>query len=653
MAREGAGSLDGWVIEPEYIACALMALLFLYTYQGTAAPSERTVSFRVCILCAIGSTVVNVAGVYLLVDAARIPLWLNYLVQSLYFVMMQLVPLAICRYLFGIVYERAGARPRYRAAVSAIWIVFTLYLAAVAVNLKTGMIFRFDAGRSYVRGPLNKLPYIALAADAAVSVVCFLRNREYVGEDVGRALICVPPVALAVAAFQLVSPNTMLSGTTMALVLIMLFINLQQCRASADPLTGLADRAAFYRTLDAWCRGGKPFDVVVVCLRNLKSINTRYGQRGGDAVIWAVSRYVSEVGKGGVCCRFTGTEFACVLSRTPGHAAEYAARLQARFAEPWQTGGFFCYVDACVLGLECPKYAAGTSEIIETIEYAVRLLKDGKESSPLIFDERLQIAFRRRSFLRGYLNKSVADNRFFCVYQPFYSFSSRGFTGAEALLRLRGPDGKLISPAEFIPVAEDTGLVVQLDWMVLDMVCAFLAAHGELRGQAISVNFSPQQFSDPAVDRKVFGILTRRGVDPAQLKIEITERMLVEDPGRARSTMERLIRGGIGFFLDDFGVGYSSLSSVLALPFECVKLDQSLIGSVESSEQVRGMLEYFISGLRMTGARILAEGVENERQLEILRGMGVDFVQGYLLARPADGDAYAALAAPRAPAPEA
>ncbi len=208
----------------------------------------------------------------------------------------------------------------------------------------------------------------------------------------------------------------------------------------------------------------------------------------------------------------------------------------------------------------------------------------------------------------------------------------------EALLRLRDTDGSLISPNEFIPIAEETGLIDKIGWIVLDKVGAFMGSHPELKVQAASVNMSMQQFMDLTFADRVEECLRRYQVSPERIRIEITERMISENPQQTAETLQRLTEKGILFYLDDFGMGYSNFASVLSLPIETIKLDFTLVHGALESERKYFVLKSLITMLSQAGYSIVAEGIETEEEEKILKELGADRLQGYYYYKPMPAD---------------
>ncbi len=221
-------------------------------------------------------------------------------------------------------------------------------------------------------------------------------------------------------------------------------------------------------------------------------------------------------------------------------------------------------------------------------------------------------------------------------YQPLYCCHKDIFCSAEALLRLSDKDGAPISPERFIPIAEENGMIEELTAIVLEDICDLFTSGKCPTLQSVSINLSMKQFLNPALPREIRAYLDERGVSPDHLKVEMTERFILHDAEYARRQMEELEALGISVYMDDFGTGYSNLSNVLRFPFSFIKLDRSLISPIEDNKHAATMVGSLIKLFGDMDKRVVAEGVENEGQVALLRALGIDMIQGFYYARPTD-----------------
>lgn len=627
--------MSKWIMSSEYAAFLVVSIMFGYMFIGRSAASRPARAFHQCLGMTLAAIASNILGTLVARGTIRAPLWLNELMQSGCFLLTALMVLSLSRYLLRYLYDLVGV-PRGIGWVRALLLIPNiLFFGMVALNHWTKWLFFFDAQGRYTRGVYNNALFFVALIELLVITVCHIRHRTYVSRAFRRAVLLVLPTTLLMMALQYVMPDIVLTGTAMMIVLLILFITLQQRRINADQLTGLNNRLAFYQALEERMRRGVPFRVLIVRIQAYESINARFGRRAGDHLLRQFGRYLEQLFDAENVFRSRSVEFACITDEPDERYDQRLRKALARFVAPWPVTEGIAHLRTASADIAWPAEVAGADELVSCLEYAVRCITpEGPQH--FHFDEAAMHAFHRRAHLNELIDWALAEDKFTLNFQPIYDLATDCFVGVEVLLRLSDADGTPISPGEFIPLAEESGKVVELDWMVLRKVCAFFRAHKEMQSLTASVNISAQQLLDPLLLSRVTNILNGHGIRPGQIKMEITERTILSDPERAASIMRSLEAQGVGFYLDDFGTGYSNLFYVTRLPLECVKLDKSLLNDIESNPRALEMLSFFAEGLRRAGAKVLVEGVENDRQYALLRTLPVDLMQGYYMSRPMD-----------------
>ncbi|MCI1990227.1 MAG: EAL domain-containing protein [Oscillospiraceae bacterium] len=259
----------------------------------------------------------------------------------------------------------------------------------------------------------------------------------------------------------------------------------------------------------------------------------------------------------------------------------------------------------------------------------------GKDGGPILPPNGREDA-RRRDQLENLLSHALKNDRFLIYYQPLYTVSDGKFTEAEALLRLKDADGKFVPPDEFIPVAERSGLIVDIGGMVLDKVCRYIRELLSCRVDidSISVNLSVVQLMQDDVVERLLGIIRRNGISPNRIVLEVTESTLISNYAVVGEKIRRLSAAGIQFALDDFGTGYSNITNVIDLPFDGIKLDKSLIWDSVVNERCSVMIRDLTRTFKNISLGVTAEGVETQAHDRFARLCGCDKIQGYRYAKP-------------------
>ncbi len=422
-----------------------------------------------------------------------------------------------------------------------------------------------------------------------------------------------------------------------------------------DSLTGLPNRAMLLDRLTvAFDARRDTTAVLYLDLDDFKDANDGFGHDVGDAVLQQVARRLADVlDEGELLARLGGDEFAVLLTRLAGrdHARDVAARVQQALAAPVVHGGLSLAVDASV-GLA---FGADTDSALSLLRNADLAMLTAKRSGGgrwREYESVMHSAALRRTELGHELRAAIESDQLEVHYQPIFSLSSGRIVGTEALVRWRHETRGMIAPTEFIPVAEQSGLIVALGGWVLRTACAKAAqwqADYPCRPPlTISVNLSPRQLAEPALLATVVGALRDSGLQPSSLCLEITEGSLIRDLESTLLTLGSLKAVGLRLALDDFGTGYSSLSYLQRLPVDIVKIDRSFVAELGERQQERHIVAAVVDLARALGLSVTAEGIETREQHDVLREIGCDNGQGYLRSPPLPANELDALLAQEA-----
>jgi len=437
-----------------------------------------------------------------------------------------------------------------------------------------------------------------------------------------------------------------------------------------DGLTGLPNRRRFRRilerTLDAARRRGRRAALLFLDLDRFKQVNDRLGHACGDDLLQSVAERVREIlrysdeiarpggGTGGsTLSRLGGDEFTILLADldTPTEAAVVARRILDALARPFRVGPHEIHTTASVGIAVHPDDAQDADALFHHADQAMYAAKRQGRNGYAFYSAALTQASARRAALEEGLHGALARGELALRYQPVRHARSGQLVSAEALLRWQHPELGAVSPEEFLPVAEDTGLMVSIGEWVLRTACGQLRLwrDTDLETVLLSVNLSGFQVRQAGLLGFVGRVLEETGTSPADLELEITESTVMADDAPTRKTLSRLKALGMGFALDDFGTGWSSLSQLRAFPFDAVKIDRSFVEHVATEARDRALAVAIIDLAHALGLRVVAEGVETRAQLDVLREAGCDAVQGHLISHPLPAPELARLLDPAKP----
>ncbi|GAA0610061.1 EAL domain-containing protein [Brevundimonas kwangchunensis] len=408
--------------------------------------------------------------------------------------------------------------------------------------------------------------------------------------------------------------------------------------ARNDSLTGLPNRASFLEKLDrivAAVGDTGQFALLAIDLNRFKEINDLYGHAVGDQLLVHVANNMKAAALDTeFVARLGGDEFVAIVPITDREQAHEAAeRLRAAIIQPLEAEHAELQCGAAIGMALWPHDASEPSVLINNADLAMYRAKASLATDICFYEEAMDEAVRQRRRVTLGLRDALDNDRFELHYQLQASVETGQITGYEALLRWRQPDGSYVSPADFIPIAEETGMILPIGEWVLRRACAEAATWPE--AYRIAVNLSPIQLSHVDLPRMVHQILIETGLSPYRLELEITETAMISDMERTTHILRQLKLLGVSVAMDDFGTGYSSLSTLRAFPFDKIKLDRTFMSELDGGPQSKAIIRAVLALGESLAIPILAEGVETQGQLDFLREQGCDEVQGYLLGRPA------------------
>jgi diguanylate cyclase (GGDEF)-like protein len=426
-------------------------------------------------------------------------------------------------------------------------------------------------------------------------------------------------------------------------------------QASHDALTGLPNRFAVMDRLEQLIQQGALPAVLFIDLDAFKSVNDTHGHAVGDRVLSTVAgQLVGTVRSGEFVGRLGGDEFVVIMEADPDPAAAVALgeRIIREVEQPQEHDGKVFVLSASV-GVALPTAGTAAVDAIRQADNAVYQAKRRGRGRVELFDTTMQEHIEREAELELALRQAIRDDELVIHLQPVFALGTGAILGAEALVRWMRPGQGMVPPNDFIPIAERSSLIFEVERWVLRRVCERLAEWRRADPTCtyrVAVNISGRHLIEGHLLDDVTRMLAETGADPAMLELELTETQLLEDLDRATDVLDALRSRGITIAVDDFGTGYSSMTYLRHLPIDCVKIDQSFVAHATDYGYDSTVIEALLTIAGALGLHVVAEGIETEEQLEYLRSRGCDRAQGYLLARPMPmADAEMMMAIPGAP----
>ncbi|MDO8680803.1 MAG: EAL domain-containing protein [Acidobacteriota bacterium] len=409
-----------------------------------------------------------------------------------------------------------------------------------------------------------------------------------------------------------------------------------------DMITGLPNRALFQDRLERAVVEARRHDrlvgVAVLDLDRFKTINDSLGRSVGDLFLKSVAeRLAHTVREGDTVARLAADEFAVILAdmRHLDDAAVVARKILDSFAQPFSVAGHELFGGASLGMTVYPLDDSSVEDMVRNADIAMHRAKQAGGNAYHFYSAGMARKAHDRLELENALRRGLEKKEFLLHYQPVVDLGTGRVVGVEALVRWRHPERGLVAPGEFIPIAEETGLIVPLGEWVLRAACEqFKAAAAGVPPFHVAVNVSARQFQLPDFPDMVAAIVKHTGFDPAFLDLEITESLLMQNVEATLAAMRRLGELGVQFSVDDFGTGYSSLAYLKDLPIGSLKIDRSFVRDIPADANDAAIVRAILSMAHNLDLRVIAEGVETKEQLEFLRAQGCDMVQGYYFSRP-------------------
>jgi len=408
--------------------------------------------------------------------------------------------------------------------------------------------------------------------------------------------------------------------------------------ARHDALTGLLNRSAVVAEAKAAWQSGAPdgrFVVQLVDLDGFKGINDTLGHNAGDDLLKQVaSRLRALAGKPYLVARLGGDEFAVIgpasASSSPSGVC-FGQLIVEAMTQPFEVHHHKVNISASVGIAYCPDHGSTPEDLLKKADLALYDVKAAGRNGYRLYQPRMLEAVEAEKAVEVKLRTALARGEFELHYQPILDVATRSTRAAEALVRWRHPADGLIPPADFIPVAEHTGLILPLSEWIIEHACRDAASWPG--GMQLAVNVSAIQFKRGNLFDLVMRALLQSGLSPHRLQLEVTETALLEHQAEQLHMFRKLKNLGVALVLDDFGTGYSSVNYVTDFPFDKIKIDRSFVQGVHRRE-CSAVIASAVALAKGLGITITAEGIETEEQFDLLRSMGVDFAQGYLFSRP-------------------
>lgn len=619
----------------DFLVAALIFLIVLWHHfmkQRQYAGNKTEKTFQIFMMLGIGDILLDMVSTVVIDNSRPEFARMLYVILLLFYLCQLLIPPVLYLYTLALA---GGAVEEKLSGIRCLLLLPTVVLTVLVMgNFQTGLLFSVTANGAYIRGPLYLMMYMQAVWYGLVIGGESIRNYQKLGKRKFGIIWEILFIMVSCVLLQGFYQEVLLTGFAIALCLMVLLLAFQNPYVYIDNLTGLLDMQCFQEWAEEQCRRKRDIHVAVVDLRQLKQLNTIYGVPWTDRFLKKIAGQVREFTESPYVYRISGKRILIGMYSFE----EYEAVLQKLlryFSHPIAMEGEEILFSAAICGIPYGNQL-GSENLLNYVGYLTALVPRTQETLLVRGDEYVKHGFLRRKTIEAYLYRAIEEDLFEVYYQPVYSIREKRFVTAEALSRLHHPGLGPISPEIFIRIAEQNGQINEIGLQQFRKVCRMVQKCPEIMQQMknIKYNLSPAQLLKKGYVGQLVEIIREHGLEPSFFQFEITETVATEYKEEVYEAVEVFVKDGIGLCMDDFGSGYANLNAVLKLPFQCIKMDRSMLNGIRQHKVAGEFYRNIVTILRQQGYAIVAEGVEEQEEVELLEAWGVDMIQGYYFSRP-------------------
>lgn len=613
----------------------LVMILFHYLEQRKMTHQQSRLFLRFMILALLDTAFDLITT--LLIDAQNPELWLlTEMMLGIFYLMQALIPFSLFAYVQSL---RQLSTEKYRAICRTAKIPIVIMIVLILINHWTHQLFTVTRDGFYIHGPLYFLMYAYTALYIlALLIDSFIHIREY-GIRNFSVIWEFLTIAIAAVSVQAFDSRILMTSFGIALGILVLYLTINNPFSYTDTLTGLYDRTYLASVLEPLLKHKKPIFCLELNIRDMRQLNHVWGNDAVNQLLADTAKWILQLSKGNQLFRIGDSKFL-ILCLSPesyveardflGNYADVISTFSTGHIKPWYS----------LTGVVRCDSVQDTDDLLSYLDYLDQLNPANQTGDIVQSDEQTMKSYRYQQEIEKYLDTAIEQDLFSVVYQPIWSTEENRYVAVEALSRLHHPTLGPVSPEIFLGLAEKQNRIATIACLQFRRVCRFVKAHEDVMKTLNNVKFnlSPIELMDKDHIERMLAIIDEYGLEPSYFQFEITETAATEYSQGLKDLIEVFTKKGIGLCLDDFGSGYANLNSVLKLPFSVIKLDKSLLSGISKDGKIALFYQNILSLLQKMDYDVVAEGVENEVELNLLTVYGVKMIQGYYFSRPLSGE---------------
>ena len=623
----------------QFELCSLIFLCCITVHYASAKrfPTSTNKLFSLILGCALLDLSLDIAGCITIEYINTVPLWVNYLINGLFYCLQIILPLLACVYVIFAV----GLSFRKNKLLMLVFLPVALFMGIQLINPFTGLLFAIKAENGnlgFLFGPLHIVLYGGVVVYLLVLVSLVIFHREKLSRKQLAAILSFTAVITATMVIQIQYPSLILTGTGITVAILLWDLTLQSPETMLDEETGAFNSNALKLFLEGEL-GLRQVHATVVNVDGLSTFERGSGSIASKTLTRQVGDFFEGIqGKKNWFFRDSRNRF-WIISKTRAELEGVSVKIADRFRKSWDISGINVDLMAKVLVASTNTHSKlSSAELVSIVNDALNAENMiNNQILRLDIDSSLLAKYRRHQIIDESMRRSVKTGEgLYICFQPLAASDGTKVNAAEVLLRYNDPSLGPVPPSEFIPVIEKRGLALFIDTIVVEQACRFLEKHPEIH--MLHINLSATEFfQNPA--KRISEIVKGYNVNPKKICFEITESSAARNPEFLGSFMKQMIEMGFSFALDDYGTGYSNAVQVLSMPFRVVKLDRVLLSGGQKS---RSFLESTIRMFKDLDMVCVVEGVETKEQYDMVTSIGGVWMQGFLFSQPLSEEDYLA-----------
>ncbi len=625
----------------EMIALVFLLGIAFHFLTTQKFPSKINKYFSCFLILGILHNALDILGAYTIAHAATIPMWINEVVNLLFFNTLLLLPAAFFAY---VLVRVESSLLKEKEILIALFVPYVVFQFLLLLNPLNHTFFYFANGTLYQHGPFYTLLIFSAALYFTFALTSLFIHRKALRKREFNSILAFLFVLFAAVIVQNIFPTYLIIGVALAFAIGTVYLNMQNPCDMLDSSTGAFNRNSFVCYMSERIYSKYPYQFILIKIDDMHVINNMFGTGNGEKLAISVADYLASVCVKGtrVFRKFFDSFIVVTEFETPEAFEQFVHKVRNDLNNYWNVGSYSGNLSVSIAYTYETKYFENENNAVESFFHMYYTLKDKGRRAFIVFDALMIQKMVRHDENEVLLRDAVENNRIEINLQPIFSPHEGQFVFAEALARIRRVDNKIIMPGDFIEIAEKNGMISKVSEQVLDRVCHFIKESGLIHTSAIqriSINLSVIECEDEGIADRILSTLEKYQIPPEFISLEITETAAMTSE-KLPFIMNKLKDKGIIFMLDDLGTGYSNVNALLRLPFSYVKISRDTMLKSINNEKGAVVFNKTVEIIHSLGLHSIAEGAETDKHVQFLNSAGINYIQGFRYARPLTTEAF-------------